>query len=96
MKGWEYDVLSPIYTKRFEKDVKRAVSRGMDKELLKEVIRKIILQEPLHEVYRDHSLVGNYRDRRECHIQSDWLLVYKIEKAEVVFERTGSHSDLFR
>lgn len=96
LKDWEYNVLRPVYTRRFEKDVKMAIHRGMDKELLKEVIRKIILEEPLKEAYRDHALAGNYKGRRECHIQPDWLLVYKIEKNDVIFERTGSHSDLFR
>ena len=47
--------------------------------------------------YRDHILIGNYADRRECHIEPDWLLIYKIDFDEnkIIFERTGTHSDLF-
>ncbi len=45
--------------------------------------------------YKDHKLDGNWKNRRECHIEPDWLLIYKIEGELIVFERTGSHSDLF-
>ena len=44
---------------------------------------------------KDHKLLGNYKGRRECHIESDWLLICKLIDAEIIFERTGSHSDLF-
>ena len=44
---------------------------------------------------RDHKLVGNYHGRRECHLAGDWLLIYKLEGNTVIFERTGSHSELF-
>ncbi len=46
---------------------------------------------------RDHTLVGNYAHRRECHIEPDWLLIYKLDedKREIIFERTGTHADLF-
>lgn len=52
---------------------------------------------PLSPRNRDHALVGNYSDRRECHIEPDWLLIYKIDepRKEIIFERTGTHSDLF-
>jgi addiction module toxin, RelE/StbE family len=45
---------------------------------------------------RDHPLVDNYVGRRECHIEPDWLLIYKLDGDEIIFERTGSHSDLFK
>ena len=46
----------------------------------------------------DHKLVGNYINRRELHIEPDWLLIYKLipENNSIIFERTGTHSDLFR
>jgi len=44
----------------------------------------------------DHGLVGSYVNRRECHIEPDWLLIYKLEAADIIFKRTGSHSDLFK
>jgi mRNA interferase YafQ len=70
--------------------------RGKDVEKIKTVIVALINNEPLAERYRDHVLVGNYRGRRECHIEPDWLLIYKLVDDEIIFERTGSHSDLFK
>ena len=96
MKGWESEVLKPVYTKQFEKDIRLAIRRGMDMEKLKEVIRKIVAGQILEASLRDHVLVGNYQGRRECHVQPDWLLIYKLESDEVIFERNGTHSDLFR
>lgn len=58
-------------------------------------IRKLI-DGKLELNYRDHQLVGNYMGRRECHIESDWLLIYKLEDDTIIFERTGTHSDLFQ
>jgi len=45
--------------------------------------------------YKDHNLIGNFIGRRECHIEPDWLLIYKIDEDFIIFERTGTHSDLF-
>lgn len=50
----------------------------------------------LNPKHRDHNLVGKYNGRRECHIENDWLLIYKIEGDTIIFERTGTHSDLFK
>ena len=69
-------MLKPVYTNRFEKDIRLAVRRNLDMEKLKTVIREIINQEKLDDVYRNHVLVGNYTGRYECHIQPDWLLIY--------------------
>jgi len=56
----------------------------------------IASEEDLPIEVRDHKLIGNYQGRRECHITGDWLLIYKLEKDSVIFERTGSHSELFK
>ena len=50
----------------------------------------------LNGALRDHKLIGNYKGRHECHLAGDWLLIYKLEKNRVVFERTGSHSELLK
>lgn len=84
-----------VYTKRFEKDIKKVKKRGKDLEKFKQVARMLILGQTLEVKYRDHKLIGNYQNRRECHIEPDWLLIYKIEQAQIIFERTGSHADLF-
>ena len=86
----------PAYTTQFAKDVKRVGKRGKNPEKLKLIIRTLLLGEPLDAIHRNHKLIGNYAGRRECHIEADWLLIYKIQGDLIVFERTGTHSDLFR
>lgn len=82
-------------TNQFEKDFKRILKRGKDKDRIVALMKKLISQEPLEPKHKDHNLTGNYIGRRECHIEPDWLLIYKKSSEEMVFERTGSHSDLF-
>lgn len=91
-------MLQPVYTKQFHRDLKRLQKSGRhDVEKLKKVIRLLIDEKPLQTKHRDHSLTGNFKDRRECHIEPDWLLIYKINRKErvIIFERTGSHADIF-
>lgn len=87
-----------IYTKRFEKDVNKAVKRGKNMEKLKEIINNLVQGKDLEKRYRDHQLIGNYEGRRECHIEPDWLLIYKLipEEEVIIFERMGTHTDLFK
>lgn len=82
---------------RFKKDYKLVKKRGYDLNLLKDVINILANGNPLPERYLDHSLSGNYKNCRECHIQPDWLLIYRIEKDLLILglTRTGTHSDLF-
>ena len=87
---------TPIYTKQFNKDVKRCQRRGKNFEKFKIIARTLLAGESLDPIHRDHKLTGNYVGRRECHIESDWLLVYKCEEENTVFERLGTHSDLFK
>jgi mRNA interferase YafQ len=92
-------MLKPEFTGQFKKDYKLAVKRGCKPEALQEVITLLMNEQPLPEKYRDHALVNsrNYKDMRECHIEPDWLLVYKIVQENLILKliRTGSHSDLF-
>jgi len=88
-------MLIPVYVKQFERDVKKSGKRGQNLEKLKIVVRTLLEGKKLDPLHREHKLVGNYQGRRECHIESDWLLIYKIEKDRIVFERIGTHSDLF-
>jgi mRNA interferase YafQ len=89
-------MLTPGYTRRFDKDVKRLKRQGKNMEKLKLIARSLAGEEPIDPIHRDHQLVGNWQGRRECYIESDWLLICKIEENQVIFERTGSHSDLYR
>jgi mRNA interferase YafQ len=80
---------------QFRRDVKRLRRQGADLIQLEAVIRALVEERRLDPRYRDHSLVGNWRGFRECHIQPDWLLIYRIEDEELQLARTGSHADLF-
>jgi mRNA interferase YafQ len=88
-------MLKPRTTSRFEKDYKKALKSGRDMNKLKNVMKMIISEEALPRELRDHKLIGNYQGRRECHLAGNWLLIYKLEDDSVIFERTGSHSELF-
>ncbi len=82
-------------TSQFKKDYKLMSKRGKKTEKLDFVIRKMFNNEKLDPKYKDHILIGPFKGRRECHIEPDWLLIYRIEGDELMLERTGSHSDLF-
>lgn len=84
-------------TAAFRKDFKLAMRHGMKMELLENVIALLAMGESLPPENRDHELTGNWRGHRECHIQPDWLLIYRVEADVLVLTlaRTGTHSDLF-
>jgi mRNA interferase YafQ len=83
-------------TTRFEKDYRKALKSGKDMTRLKRVMTWIAADEPLPPELRDHKLIGNFQGRRECHLAGDWLLIYKLDGDTVIFERTGSHAELFQ
>ena len=89
---------TPATTSQFKKDVKRSKKRGKDMSHLRLIMQRLTQGEALEDKYRDHALVGNYAERRECHIEPDWLLIYRIDIKEkvIIFEHTGTHSDLFK
>jgi len=80
----------------FKKDYKKLTSS--DKALLKEVIATLAAGNRLDIKYKDHKLVGNFVNCRECHIKPDLLLIYRIDKnvLELALVRVGSHSKLFK
>lgn len=86
-----------VLTSMFKKDLKLAKKRGYDLSLLNNVVDTLAMGQPLAEKYKDHSLIGNYKGCRECHITPDWLLIYEISDNELILYliRTGTHSDLF-
>ena len=73
-------MLTPAYTGQFERDTERMKKRGKNLEKLKIIIRSIVTEEALDAINRDHKLIGNWKGRRECHIESDWLLIYMVEQ----------------
>ena len=90
-------MLDLVYTSQFKKDYKLAQKRHVDIDELFKVISMLQKQEFLPEEKRDHSLVGNYKGYRECHVRPDLLLIYKIKKKELelLLFRIGTHSDLY-
>ena len=88
-------MLNSVYTNAFKKDAKLAKKRNLDTAVLKLVMTALIEQKPLAAKYRNHKLTGNWKDHWECHVAPDWLLIYKLVGEDVIFERTGSHADLF-
>lgn len=84
-------------TTQFKKDYKLAKRHGLNLSLLKGVISKLANGEPLDPKHKDHALSGTWSGHRECHIQPDWLLIYRYEDDVLVLTltRTGTHSDLF-
>lgn len=88
-------MLKPVHLRLFEKEVAKAKKRGKDIDKLKEVMKLLIFEQPLPQKNRNHKLKGDYVGYWECHIEPDWLLVYKKTAVSIIFARTGSHSDLF-
>lgn len=88
-------MLQLVRKSRFKKDFKKLRSSGKDLGKLADVIRTLQAGEPLPESNRDHLLIGDYKDHRECHISPDWLLIYQATETELILVRTGSHSELF-
>lgn len=89
-------MLSLSRTGQFKRDLKNALrDPKKDTETLKRVISLLQGKQQLPEFYRDHLLKGNWKPHRECHIQPDFLLIYRIEANELVLVRCGSHADLF-
>ncbi len=89
--------LEIIWTSQFKKDYKLAIKRHLEIELLDDIIGKLAEGRALSNKNKDHALTGNWSGYRECHIKSDWLLIYKIENNLLILTlvRTGTHSDLF-
>ena len=88
---------TPKTTKQFEGDYRLMVKRGKDIQKLKTIMRQLVNQQTLESKYHDHALRGNLRGHRDCHLEPDWILMYRIDKdlEEITFVRTGSHADLF-
>lgn len=80
---------------QYKRDHKTILKRGWNVEELKRILDVLLNEEKLDRKYHDHELSGNYVGCRECHIESDWLLIYKIADGELMLQKTGSHSDLF-
>ena len=83
---------------RFKKGLKRAEKRGLNIEKLSNIIKMLADGKTLPPEYRDHPLTGNYAGKRECHIEPDWLLIYRYRDDQLILYLvdTGTHSELFK
>lgn len=86
-----------LFTNKMKRDLKRMKKRGKDISKLTAILSTLANGDTLAVQYKDHPLSGNLADFRECHIESDWLLIYRIEKDRLILTatETGTHSDLF-
>lgn len=89
-------MLELFFTAKFKKDYKRIKKQGKNLGKLESTLEKLVRGEELPESTRDHNLGGTYKGHRECHIEPDWLLIYRIDEEGLVLvaTRTGSHSEL--
>jgi len=89
-------MLAVVYRNKFKKNLDLMIRRGKDPENIKRVIIALANGQPLDPKHRNHSLTGNFSGFHDCHIDPDWVLIYRIEADKLYLERTGSHSDLFK
>ncbi|MCI6285074.1 type II toxin-antitoxin system YafQ family toxin [Selenomonas sp.] len=91
-------MLKVRYSSQFKRDFKRIKKRGLPLQKLKDILDALAKEEALPPRCHDHQLTGDQKEFRECHIQPDWLLIYRVQKEELVLvaQRTGTHSDLFQ
>ena len=88
-------MLEVVISKRFRKDLNLAERQNRDLALLNEVVSKLANGKRLEVKHHDHALSGFWRGYRECHIQPDWLLVYRIKDGVLSLITMGGHSALF-
>jgi mRNA interferase YafQ len=90
-------IYRPVPSNKYKRDLRLAVKQGKNIEELENVIDTLAAGKKLAANYEDHALKGKYAGQRECHIDPDWLLIYRIEKGLLILTltRTGTHSRLF-
>ena len=90
-------MLNLVRTKQFRKEYRKMIRRGKQASKLESVLLKLLNEEPLEPKHFDHALSGDWEGSRECHIEPDWLLIYKVDKGNLILTalRTGTHSELF-
>ena len=79
----------------FKKDIKKQKKRGKNLDKLKAIVDLLVAGETLPDRCVDHLLSENWSGWRDCHIEPDWILIYKIAPDTLTLGRTGNHADLF-
>lgn len=90
-------MMNIVFSNKYKKAYKLAKKRGLDVSLLNDVVRQLAEGITLDPKYKDHQLSGTYKAYRECHIQFDWVLVYRIvrNRCELYLYDTGTYEDVF-
>jgi mRNA interferase YafQ len=88
-------MLTPVWSGRFKRDIRRVEKRGKDMSKLKAAVVLLAQEKPLPASYNDHPLKGDWKGYRDLHLEPDWLLLYRVAGAELQLAATGTHSDLF-
>jgi len=90
-------MLNPTFTDAFKKDRKLVQKRGRNMDKLSEVMFMLMNEQPLLPRHKNHPLRGKHRGKWECHVEPDWLLIYRVDEtnSKITFYNTGTHSDLF-
>ena len=86
--------LDPKLTTKFKQDVERQKRRGKDTDKLRTIIESLCQHRPLEPKHRDHALTGDWKGWRDCHVEPDWVLIYRRDGGTLILGRTGTHSDL--
>ena len=84
------------FSNQFKKEFRLAGKRKKDLNKFYDLMNLLEHESDLPQKYKDHKLQGNFEGCRECHLEPDWLLIYRVLSDGVLFERTGTHSDLFK
>ena len=84
-----------FYTTQFKKDYKRIKRQHKDIRKLLSVIEQLVSAQSLEKKYQEHTLIGKWKNHKDCHIEPDWILIFRLAEDELILERTGSHSELF-
>jgi mRNA interferase YafQ len=87
-------MFTPVFANKFKKDYLLMEKRRKNMDKIMDVMALVMWGEPLPEKYREHGLSGIYTGFIECHIEPDWLLIYRFAADCIYFARTGTHSDL--
>ncbi len=88
-------MLKLIQEKSFDKDIELAIKRHKNMQKIWDIINLLVKNKQLPSKNRNHKLQGKFIEYWECHIEPDWLLIYRKTSEEIILSRTGSHADLF-
>jgi mRNA interferase YafQ len=86
-----------VWSKRFKKDYARSLSQGKDMSSLEVLLELLTNEQPLTDHYKDHPLKGEWSHYRECHVDFDWILIYRVDKntQTLLLAALGSHAEIF-